>query len=186
MARSHSICVPHTRGVYEVGVGMSTYVVSFPRVLHEAKFPVPGCPSVAHSSGRLREHFMYCHFRSNVAVVQEGTETLPRCDFCGMHMASGQLISHSKTACCNKNTQIRKRKWYVAIASRCLEATFSLTGEEEAERIGGVEVFKYLRQLLYRSYKDWPVVLCNNRKVMQLWSRLGKLLWREGAEPEFL
>ena len=145
MARSHSICVPHTRGVYEVGVGMSTYVVSFPRVLHEAKFPVPGCPPVAHSSGRLREHFMYCHFRSNVAVVQEGTETLARCDLCGMHMPAEHLIRHRRTARCEKNTQMRWRRRDVAISARCLDATFSLIGEEEVERIEGVEVFKYLR-----------------------------------------
>ena len=33
IARSHGIWVPHTRGVYEVGGGTSTYVVSFPRVV---------------------------------------------------------------------------------------------------------------------------------------------------------
>ena len=40
------------------------------------------------------------------------------------------------------------------IAYRCSEATFSLTGEEEAEHIEGVEVFKYLGRLLDQSDDD--------------------------------
>ena len=53
IARCHGICVPQTRGVDEVGGGPTTYVVSFPKVLQEVRCPVPGCPEVAHSSGRL-------------------------------------------------------------------------------------------------------------------------------------
>ena len=70
MARSHGICVPQTRGVDEVGGGPTTYVVYLPKVLQEVRCPVPGCPEVAHSAGRLHKHFMFCHFRSMVAVVQ--------------------------------------------------------------------------------------------------------------------
>ena len=72
MERSHGICVPQTRGVDEVGEGPTTYTVSFPRVLKEVICPVPGCPAVAHSAGRLLGNFMCRHFRSKVAVVQEG------------------------------------------------------------------------------------------------------------------
>ena len=36
----------------------------------------------------------------------------------------------------------------MAIAKMCSEAAFRLTGEEEAEFIEGVEVFKYLGRLL--------------------------------------
>ena len=78
----------------------------------------------------LYKHFMYSHFRSNVAVVQEGTEALPRCDLYVMHMPAGRLTRHRNTACGNKNTQMRCRRQYVAIAGRYAEATFSLTGEE--------------------------------------------------------
>ena len=73
-------------------------MVSFPKVLQEVICTVPGCPVVAHSAGRLRENFMFRHFRSKVAVVQEGKEPLPRCEFCGMHMLTGWLIRHRKTA----------------------------------------------------------------------------------------
>ena len=77
IARSHGICFPQTRGVDEVRAGPNTYVVSFPKVLQEVRYPVPGCPSVAHSAVTLCEHFMFRHFRSKVAVVQEGKKPLP-------------------------------------------------------------------------------------------------------------
>ena len=72
----------------------------------------------------------------------------------------------------------------MAIATRCSEATFRLTGEEEVERIEGAEVPKYLRRMLDRSDNDWTEVLSNIRKARQMWVRLGKLLQREVAEPE--
>ena len=44
MKRRHRICVPHKRGIDEVGGGLTTYVVSFPKVLKGVRCPVPGCP----------------------------------------------------------------------------------------------------------------------------------------------
>ena len=56
-------------------------------------------------------------------------------------MPAGRIIRHRKTVRCNKNTQMRWRRRDLAIADRCLDATFSIIGEKEAERIEGVEVF---------------------------------------------
>ena len=70
-----------------------------------------------------------------------------------------------------------------AIASRCERATFSLTGEDDVECIERVKTFKYLGRILDRSVDDWPAVLRNVREACRVWSRLGKLLRREGAEP---
>ena len=61
------------------------------------------------------------------------------------------------------------------------EATFSLTGEEYAECIEGVEVLKYLGRMLERSDEDRTAVVCNIQKARNVWGRLRKLLWREGA-----
>ena len=61
MEIQHGGSVPHTR---EVGVGggeATTYVMSFPRVLKTVKFPVTGCPAVAHNAAQLRQHFIYRH-----------------------------------------------------------------------------------------------------------------------------
>ena len=81
-----------------------TYVVSFPLVLKTVKCPVIGCPEVARSAGRLREHFMYQHFFSQISLLQEGKEPLPHCDLCSMHMPAGQLIKNQQIKRCNRNT----------------------------------------------------------------------------------
>ena len=49
----HGICVPKTRGVNKGGGVPTTYVVSFPRVLQLVRFPMPGCPVVAHSAVKM-------------------------------------------------------------------------------------------------------------------------------------
>ena len=61
----------------------------------------------------------------------------------------------------------------MVIAASCLEALFSLTGEEETDRIEGVEVFKYLRLLMDRSDNDWTAVLRNIKKARQVWDESG-------------
>ena len=97
---------------------------------------------------------MYRHFGSKVAVVQEWEELLPYCDWCGMNIPEGLIIRHRMTVRCKKNTQMRWRRRDVAIASMCSESTFSVKWEDEAERIEGVDVFKYLRRMLYQSDED--------------------------------
>ena len=56
----------------------------------------------------------------------------------------------------------------MAIADRCSEAKFILTGEEEAEFIEGVEVFKYLGRMLFRLDHNCPAVLHNIWKARQV------------------
>ena len=91
-ARIRGICVPYTRGVYEVEGGPTKYVVSFSNVVQEVRCPVPECTAVAHIAGSLHKHFMFCHFRYKVAVVQKGKEPLLHCDMCVMHMSAGRII----------------------------------------------------------------------------------------------
>ena len=79
--------------------------------------------------------------------------------------------------------QMRWGRKDVAIVSHCKGATFSLTEEDDAECIEGVETFKYLGRILDWSYNNWLAVLSNFRKARRVWNRLGKLLRREQAEP---
>ena len=53
---------------------------------------------------------MYIHFCLKVTVLQEGNETLPRCDMCGMHMTEVRLVKHQRTAHCFKNREMRIRQ----------------------------------------------------------------------------
>ena len=60
---------------------------------------------------------------------------------------------------------------------------FNLTGEDDAEFIEGVETFKYLGRILYHSDNNWTEVLRDFGDSHRVWSQLGELLRREGAEP---
>ena len=139
-------------------MGPTTYEVSFHRVLQSVICAVMGCPEVAHIEGWLREHFVYRHFWLQVAVVQVGAETLPCCDLCIMHMPVGRLIKYWHMARCNKNMQMRWYRRDVAISNKCLEAPFSLTREDGAERVDGVDSFRYLGQIPNQSDNDCPAV----------------------------
>ena len=103
---------------------------------------------------------------------------LPHCDLCGMHMPAGRLLKHHRTKRYERNMQMRWRRRDVAIASRCKEVMLSLTGEDDAEFIGGVETFKYLGRILDWSDDKWPAVLRNVGKARRVWNWMGKLLRR--------
>ena len=148
MVRHHGVSVTQTREFEKGGGETATYVVPPPRVLKTVKCPVPGCQAVVHITSRLRENFMYKHFRLQVAVAQEGTETLPRFKLYGMNMPAGRLIKHQRKRRCDRNTQMQWWRRDVAIPSRYTEDTFSFTGEDEVQCIEGVGMFKYLRQLV--------------------------------------
>ena len=66
----------------------------------------------------------------------------------------------------------------MAILNKCIEKIFSLTEDEGAEIVDGVEVFKYLGRPLDRLDDDWTAVLRNISKALQVWGCIGKLLRR--------
>ena len=71
----------------EYGVwGREIYVVSLSCVLNSVAFPVEGFPERDKTPGRLRENFMYRHWKDQVAILQEGPPPLPQCRNCGMHI----------------------------------------------------------------------------------------------------
>ena len=156
--------------------------MSFPRVIRSVRFPVPGCPAVSHSAGRLREHFMFRDLRSWIAVVQEGMYLLPCCDMCGIHMPTGWIIGHRRTARCDRNMQMRLRIRYVEIASKCTGETFSLMRYDGAECFEGVDYFKYLGRVLHQSDEDWKAVHRNIGRVREVWGSLGNFLMGDGAD----
>ena len=96
-------------------------------------------------------------------------------------MPLGRILKHQQTKWCDRNTQMRWRRRNVAIVIRCKGPAFSLTVEEDADCIEGVETFKYLGRILYQSDDNCSAVLRNVRKVRRVWNRMGGLLCREGA-----
>ena len=80
------------RGLDVGGGGLEVYKVSFPRILKLVDCPVDGCPYEAKNPGRLRENFMFRHWKSKVAIFHERLEPLPHCDQCRMHMQEARLF----------------------------------------------------------------------------------------------
>ena len=60
-----------------------------------------------------------------MALVQDGTKPLPRCDQCGMKIHVDMLCKHRKMDKCNKVTERRRD---VDLAKRCDDMEFSLYG----------------------------------------------------------
>ena len=51
---------------------------------------------------RIRELFMYRHWKSQVLILQEGTPPLPLCSNCGMHMNVAKMIRNQRMDRCNR------------------------------------------------------------------------------------
>ena len=141
MERVHGRLFPLVRGVEVGGGGLEVYKVSFPRILKLVDFPVEGCPSKGKTPGRIREHFMLCHWKLKVAILQEGPELLPRCDQCGMYMQAARLFKHRYLDKCHKSTERRIWQRDVEMAARCWEMEFNLDREEGNERLENVPTF---------------------------------------------
>ena len=89
---------------------------------------VEGFPASANNPGRVREHFLYLHWKSKVEILQEGLEPLPRCDQCGMHMRAARMIKYRRTDKCNKAMERRIRWKDVEMTARCGEMEFIMYG----------------------------------------------------------
>ena len=94
MDTTHVIVLPYNIEVDVEEGGKETYMVFFPQVLKLVACPEDGFLERANNSGRLRENFMYQNWKSNVVIIQEGTELLPRCDHWSIDMTEACLIKH--------------------------------------------------------------------------------------------
>ena len=56
------------------------------------------------------------------------------------------------------------RRLDVEIASKCVGATFSLTGDDGAELFEGVEYFNYFWRVLHQTEEEWTAVLWISRE----------------------
>ena len=58
--------------------------------------------------------------------MQEGTEPLPQCDQCGMHMPTARILKHGQSNKCHKVMERGFRRRDVDMAERYGEMEFSL------------------------------------------------------------
>ena len=88
-----------------------------------------GCLSMAKTTGRIREHFMFRHWKYKVFILQEGPEPIPWCDKCRIHMQAARLFKYWQSDKCHKLTERRLRRRDVKMVLRCEEMEFNLDGE---------------------------------------------------------
>ena len=136
------------------GGELEVYKLSFPWNLKSVDCPVEGCPAKGKTPGSVREHFMFCHWKSKLSILQEGPEPLPRCDQCGMHMQATRLFTHRQSYKCHTLTKRQIRRRDVDMMVRCGEMEFSLDGEEGGNRVENVPNLRYLGRPLYQTDGD--------------------------------
>ena len=168
------------------GGGLEVYKVSFPRILKSVDSLVEVYPAKPKNLVRLREHFMFSHWKSKLAILQEVPELLPWCYKCGMHLQAARLFKYRKLDNCHNSTERRLWRRDVERAARCGEMEFNLYGEEVNERVENLQTFRYLGQPLYQTYDDWPDVQQNIMRTRSVRVSLGTLRLREGADPKVL
>ena len=113
-----------------------------PIIMKLVECPVACCPENAHITDSMREHFIYIHSRSKVAVLQEEGDLLPQCNMCVIHMPAGRLIMHQRTDCWFNNMKMRLRRKDVEVASWCVEMRNSMFS---SSLIGGLRVNYYVK-----------------------------------------
>ena len=121
MEIAHGRVLMQVGGVEVGGGGLELYKVLFIRIIKLVDCPVEGYPAKVKTPGSLRENFMFCHWKSKVAILQEGTELLLRCDQCRMHMQADRLFKHRQLKKCHKLTERWIQQRDVEMAERCGE-----------------------------------------------------------------
>ena len=112
-------------------------MVSFPQVLKYVACPVDGCPERSHNPGRLRNNFMYRHWKVKIAILQEGPATLPRYYHCGMHIPAAQLWRHKWTTRCDRSMDMFLRWREVEMVERSGKIKYSFYGREGGTWVEG-------------------------------------------------
>ena len=102
MERTHGILFLQVRGRGRRGRRTGVIQGVVPSYSKVGGLPGGGMPGQGKKTRRLRKFFMFCHWKSRVAIFQEGTEPLPRCDQCGMHMQAVRLLKHRESHNCHK------------------------------------------------------------------------------------
>ena len=98
---------------------------------------VEGCLARAQKLGRLREHFMYRHWKAKVPTLQGGPKPLQRCPSCEILMTAARLEKHKQTGRCDQATEIQLRQRDVELDQRSGEIKVSLFWRELDELVEG-------------------------------------------------
>ena len=109
-------------------------------------------------------------------ILQEGLDTLPRCQICGMHMHAAKMIQNRLTDKCNRETEMHLWSRDMYISQKEGYMRLSLYDREYNPLLEEVMQFQHLGRKLDEMDSEWPYVHKNISKAQEVWQRLGKLL----------
>jgi hypothetical protein len=151
------------------------YVFNMPKD-QEVPCPVGRCEYKTNIRGSMRRHFRARHLEDTIIIVEEGE--LPRCDSCGIfqkdvgpkHKMGGECIKATKTRKARKDEQVQKT---------ARDVVFEVSGVP----IENVKEFLYLGRTVEENDDDEPAIQRNLKRAREKWSKIGRILSREGANP---
>ena len=160
------------------------FTVSVPRGhQEEVPCPVPTCvykvlANRGSKRSTLRRHFVMRHPEDTIIVSEEGL--LPRCQSCGLFAKSVNSVKHQNSLDCHNLTERRRR--YFAQYQQNEPITFYV-GNVTIKRVYS---FKYLGRILEHSDNDNLAAENQLRKARARWSRVGRVLSSEKADPKVM
>jgi hypothetical protein len=138
--------------------------------------PVPDCPYATSTRTEMRRHFRGRHPDNCIIITEEGK--LPQCENCGLFQRNVDL-KHQRSEDCKRATKSRKARSDEKRHQLEREITFTVLGTP----IERVKEFKYLGRILDEGDDDWLALQSNLKKAREKWSRIGRILSSEKADP---
>jgi hypothetical protein len=138
----------------------------------------PKCSTLIKERYGMRRHFMHRHLNDKIIIEEEGE--LPRCPSCGMF---GRINgTHQRSRTCKEGTIRKDQRDRIREQYRARRVKFKIG----AETIETVRDFKYLGRITSDDDDDLPAVRENIKKARKRWSRVSRLLVREGATAKMM
>ena len=121
---------------------------------------------------------MHRHPNDLLCILEEGSNPLPKCELCGMHIPFTALNgNHRNTKACAIGARIRRQRNSIEDTRQAREVLFTACGVP----LESVSSFKYLGRILTSTDDDWPALYKNLAKARKRWGMVSRVLARDGA-----
>jgi hypothetical protein len=112
-----------------------------------------------------------------IIIVEEGK--LPQCNNCGIFQKDVGT-KHKMGGECKKATKTREARKDEQVQKTARDVVFEVAGTP----IENVKEFLYLGRTVEENDKDEPAIQWNLNRARAKWSKIGRILSREGANPQ--
>ena len=128
----------------------------------------------------MRVQFLHRHVGDTVIILVDGKIPHPQCPRCNMLVPRWDLNGwYVTTNQCNKGAGWKRQRLAEEETREGAERAYQAYGRP----LVTVTAFKCLGQIFTASDDNYPVVVGNLRKALKSWTRIERILIREGAIP---